>query len=127
MNRKVAAWIILSIALLFTLEIGRVFGETTPINRPNSLGVSETYQNPVTYLFGLPKDGQVLDGRFTNIRVQPYATPILFDQSTLFCGDVSSMFDGKVGPVVITYRTQAAGMYQGIGCHELISVFTVGK
>ena len=111
--------------LAFALLIGKAFGSTTPQPRPNSLGVQETYQNPNTYLVALPVDGKILDGRFTNIRFQPYAAAALFDESILFCGDVTDQFEGKLGPLVITYRTQAAGKYQGVGCHELVSVFKV--
>lgn len=93
-------------------------------NRPNSLGVSEQYQNPNAYLFAIPTDGTIMDGA-TNIRFQPYATAALYDESVLFCGDVSSYFDGKRGPLVVTYRREAARKYKGVGCHELISVFEV--
>jgi hypothetical protein len=123
-NRKVAAWVVIGVALVFALAVAKAFGTTTA-PRPNNLGVLETYQNPNFYLVGLPVDGQILDGRFTNIRFQPYAAAALFDESILFCGDVSEQFDGKVGPVVVTYRKQASGMYRGVGCHTLVSVFTV--
>jgi hypothetical protein len=95
--------------------------------RPNSLGVEEIYQNPYTYLFALPVSGVLLaDGNFTNMRFQPYAAAAMFDESILFCGDVSEFFNGKVnGPVVLTYRTQASRMLEGIGCHDLVSVFQV--
>jgi hypothetical protein len=124
MNKKVAAAIILGVAILFTLAVTRAFGSTAQ-PRPNSLGVTETYQNPMTYLLALPIDGKILDGRFTNIRFQPYAAASLFDESILFCGDVSDQFDGKSGPLVMTYRTQASGMFEGVGCHTLVSAFTV--
>ena len=93
--------------------------------RRNSLGVLESYRNTNTYLFALPVDGKVLDGHFTNIRFKPYAAPILYDESILFCGDVTEKFQGKLGPLVVTYRTQASGKYEGVGCHELLSVFQV--
>lgn len=123
-SRKIASWIIILAALAFALAVGRAFGHVEA-QRPNSLGVTETYQNPNTYLLALPVDGKILDGRFTNIRFQPYNAAALFDASLLFCGDVTEQFDGKRGPVVVTYLTRASGMYQGIGCHELVSVFTV--
>ena len=110
--------------LIFVLLVAIAHGSITQ-PRPNSLGVKETYQNPNTYLLALPVDGQILDGRFTNIRFQPYAAAAMFDQSILFCDDVTDQFTGKTGPVVITYRTQAAGMYRGVGCHTLLSVFEV--
>ena len=125
MNKKVAAWVIVVTAVIFAFAVSRAFGSVTPQPRPNSLGVKETYQNPNTYLLALPVDGKVLDGRFTNIRFQPYESPVLFDESILFCGDVTEEFMDKPGPLVITYRTQASGMFEGIGCHTLVSAFTV--
>lgn len=123
-NRKVAAWFIITAAVAFGLLVFKAFGSTTQ-PRPNSLGVEETYQNPNTYLVALPIDGQILDGRFTNIRFAPYATADLYDETVLFCGDVSGQFNGKKGPLVMTYWTQASGKFQGVGCHDLISVFEV--
>lgn len=127
MNRisKVTAWFFIVLALPLLIDSARAHGTTTPAPRPNSLGVHETYQNPNTYILALPLDGQILDGRFTNIRFAPYAAAALFDQTILFCGDVTEQFEGKTGPVTVTYRTQASGMYRGVGCHELISVFMV--
>jgi hypothetical protein len=126
-NKKVAAWLVIGTAVIFALAVARAFGIPTAGNRPNSVGVSETYQSPVTYLFDLPIDGQILDDRYTNIRFKPYATVALYDQTVLFCGDVTGQFDGKTGPVVVTYYTQASGRHDGIGCHDLVSVFTVGQ
>ena len=123
-NRKVAAWFIIAAAIAFGCLTYKAFGVPTS-KRPNGLGVSEIYQNPNTYLIALPVEGQILDGKYTNIRFQPYATAELFDESILFCGNAAEQFDGKSGPVAITYRTRAAGMYRGVGCHELISVFSV--
>jgi hypothetical protein len=125
LERGVAAIItVLSlIAMLCFCMIALGHAETTKA-RPNSLGVPQYIINPYTYLLGLPVDGQILEGKYTNIRFWPYGTPSLFDQSVLFCGDVASQFT-KTGPVVVTYRTQASQMYKGIACHDLKSVFEV--
>ena len=113
---------LLVLALIFLIlaavMIATGHASTTSGNRPNSLGVLETYQNPYAYLLALPIDGQVLDGQFTNIRFWPYGTPSLYDESILFCGDVSNQFTNK--PMVVTYEKQAHHMYQGIPCHELL-------
>ena len=131
MNRmsKFAAWFFIIFVLLFMfgVVVSIAHGSTTPAPRPNGLGVSETYSNPNTYLLALPVDGQIFEGRFTNIRFKPYATSDLFDETVLFCGDVTEMFAGKTGTVIITYRTQASGKFQGVGCHTLIGVFEVAK
>jgi len=96
----------------------------TEKNRPNSLGVEESYQNPNIYLFAEPLDGKIMDS-VTNIRFQPYATPALYDESILFCGNVAGDFEGKRGPMVVTYRRAADRIYKGLACHDLISVFEV--
>ena len=129
MNRmsKFAAWFFIIFALLFMLgvAVSIAHGSTTPAPRPNGLGVSETYSNPNTYLLAMPIDGQILDGRFTNIRFAPFATPDLYDETVLFCTDVTPLFAGKSGTVIVVYRTQASGKYRGVGCHELLGVYEV--
>lgn len=123
-NKKLAAGVIIVTAIIFAFAVARAFG-SIPQPRPNSLGVHELYSNPNTYLVATPVEGRILDGRFTNIRFQPYAAPLLFDESILFCGDVTEKFDGMIGSLAVTFRTQASGRYQGVGCHELVSVFEV--
>jgi len=93
--------------------------------RPNTLGVSDFYNNPYTYLLAKPIDGQVFSGGYTNIRFAPYAAADFYDLSILFCGDVSDQFDGKSGVLVIVYKIQGTHKYRGIGCHELVGVFEV--
>jgi hypothetical protein len=111
----------IALALSFLISTGHA---STTKARPNSLGVPQFYNNPFTYLFGLPIEGKYVDGNL-NIRFQPYASAELFDESVLFCGDVSEKFEDKKGPLIITYRIQASYMVQSIGCHELLSVFEV--
>lgn len=98
---------------------------STTGNRPNSIGADKIYVNPYSYHLALPIDGQVLEGKYTNIRFWPYGTPDLYDESVLFCGDVESEFNGRKGVLVITFRTQASHLYRGVPCHELINVFEV--
>ena len=116
-------WVILTIALI-ALATDRLHGTTTP-NRANSLGVSETYLNPYTYMLGLPIAGQVIDEKFTNIRFLPFGTPQIYDESILFCGDVTELFDGKRGVLAVAYETRAHAMYHAVACHELLGVFEV--
>jgi len=61
----------------------------------------------------------------TNIRLQPFGTPQLYDESLLLCGDVSDQFAGKKGVLVLAYERQAHRMYRDVGCHELRGVFEV--
>lgn len=114
----------LFLLLVFAVMVALGHCSTTS-DRPNSLGVPQIVLNPYTYILALPIDGQILEGKYTNIRFWPYGTPSLFDQSVLFCGDVTESFKGKAGPVVVTYRTQASRVYQGVACHDLLSVFEV--
>ena len=123
--KLVAGIIALALVFLFVAALLIVTGSASTAKvRSNSLGAPQFFDNPYTYLFGLPIEGKYVDGNL-NLRVQPYATAELFDESVLFCGDVAVAFEGRKGPLVITYRTQAGRMVQGIGCHELVSVFEV--
>jgi hypothetical protein len=121
LNKKVAAWIIIAVVFIFGLLVARAFAETTK-KIENSLGVSEIYQGRYSYLVALPKDGQILDGKFTNIRFSPWGEPDLYDVSVLFCGDVTEQFQGKQGVLAIAYETRAHAMYKSVACHELLGV-----
>lgn len=112
---------------LFAVLIATGHAETFT-NRPNSLGISETYTNPNTYLLAVPMEATALEnGKYFNIRFAPYNTYALYDESILFCGGevVLEKFKDKNGVLVITYETRAHSMYKGIACHELVSVFEV--
>lgn len=109
---------------LFILGITLGFAEPTKMIE-NSLGVNEVYINPYSYILALPIDGEVIDGKYTNIRVAPYGTPELFDVSILFCEDVTPIFADKEGPVVIVYETRAHAMHKGIPCKTIKAVFEV--
>lgn len=118
----------LILALSFMLFVAVMIGISkadTVKPRPNMIGAPTEVTNSWTYLLALPIDGQILEGKYTNIRFAPYAAPDLYDESVLFCGDVTYEFNGKTGVVVIVYRTQASRKYKGTACHELLNVFEV--
>lgn len=124
---KVVALILsvfLAFMLLFAVMIATGRAETTQKQR-DPLENFEIQVNPYTYLLALPIEGQILDDKYTNIRFWPYGAPELFDETVLFCGDVTPAFDGKHGPLIITYRIQGSKLYKGLACHELLSVFEV--
>ena len=124
MKKTVVALMILALTFLVLIAVQIAMGHASNTNlRPNSLGVSETYQNPNTYLFGLPIEGTVLDESYTQILFKPYAAPALYTTTILFCGNVQDQFVNR--PMVITFRTQASGKYQGVSCHALISTYEV--
>jgi hypothetical protein len=127
MKKVVASFIVLALTFLMIAAVLIATGHTstTSDHRGSSIGELEVYQNPNTYLVALPIDGQILEGKYTNIRFWPYATESLYDESVLFCEDVTPAFEGKSGVLVVTYRTRASRMYKGLACHGLVSVFEV--
>ncbi len=126
MKKVVASLIAFALTFLILAAVLIATGHTSPTKaRPNTLGVSEVYTNPYTYLVALPMDGQVLEGKYTNIRFAPYAAADFYDVSILFCGNIVERFDGKKGILAVTYRTQASRTYKGIACHDFVSAFEV--
>jgi len=97
---------------------------STSSKKQNSLGVLNYEDNKNTYLMGEVVDGaEVSYGRHEGIvlRFQPSYTPLLYTKDVLFCGDVSSKFDG-LNPnavFVVTYETEAHESINGVGCHIL--------
>ena len=130
MKESIIAWlIVILLVLAFCFGPGLLLSHgSTTVNRPNSLGISESYQNNNQYLFGVPVAGQILEydeDRATNVRFAPYNTPALYDESILFCGMVADFFQGKTGPLVVTYDRIAHRRFHGVACHDLQSVFEV--
>jgi len=85
--------------------------------------VAQYTENPYTYKVGtvsaagIPEDAVVL-------RIQPLATYSLFTEDILFChrSAIAPMFEEKHNPLVLTYRTQATRIIDGVGCHTLVRV-----
>lgn len=85
--------------------------------------VAQYQDNPFTYRAGAIIDASVIeDNKAVNIRFQPLATYSLFSENILICGVPQEMFANKRNPMVLTYKTKASRIVQGIGCHELIRV-----
>jgi hypothetical protein len=137
LGEKISAGIaVLAITLYIVICLSVLSHCTTPPahNRPNSLGVALFYDNPNIYLFAIPACGAgdncsiLTDSKgrkYTNLKFQPYNTASFYEEPVLFCGDVSGAFQDKRGVLIITYRRQATLNYQGIGCHDLTSVYEV--
>jgi hypothetical protein len=131
MRRQAIAFITFALIFLVFVAFAIAFGHAaiTGKNRANSLGVTEVYTNPNIYLFGVLTDGAILagdhDDLYTNVRIQPYATMSLYDESILLCGNEAGSFKGKHGPLLLTYHRIASRAFKGIACHDLISVFEV--
>jgi len=93
--------------------------------RPNAFEAIISNDNPYTYLYGAAVSGEYVgksDNFGLNIRFQPVHTFALFTQDVLFCGDVAGEFNGKRGPIVVTYGTRSPRTIDGVGCHTLVSV-----
>ncbi len=124
-NKKVATWIVIGTAIILALAVTRAFAVPTKA-RPNSLGVSEIYQNPNTYLIAEPIEVTFMRDEkeriYTNVRFQPLNTAAYYDESILFCGAVEDL---KRVPLAVIYLTRAGRMYRGIACHEFIAAYEV--
>ena len=126
-NRKVAAIVMLIVMALVALTpLGHC--STTSQKHDNSLGVVQYNDNPNISVVGSFMGGEVhrdSDGRIgVNIRLHPKYTYNLFDESILFCGDISGMFEGKGTSQyqTWTYRRAASRIIDGIPCHTLVGL-----
>lgn len=92
-------------------------------NHNNSLGIPMFNDNPMTYKAGAITAVAYVEGnKGLVVRVQPIGTYSLFTEDFLFCGSPVDFFLNKTNPMVLTYRTKASRLIDGIGCHELINV-----
>lgn len=116
--------ILLAVIITILLVLAAVFpvhGATT-IKHNNSLGAVQYQNNPNTYKVGHIVSGANVDGNL-NVRLQPLATYGLFTEEILLCGMPIDKFpENGAAPVVLTYRTQASRLVQGVGCHALVRV-----
>ena len=90
----------------------------------NSLGVPMFFDNPMTYKAGSVTALAYVDGGLV-ARIQPIGTYSLFTEDILFCSTSPEKFLNKSNPMVLTYRTKASRMIQGVGCHELVVVQSI--
>ena len=106
-------------------------GATSAPRHENSLGAVIEYTNPFIYNFGKIVDATIVrkDGRVaTNLRFQPYGTFELYTEQVLLCGPPSQDLISKSGgPIILTYRRTAHEAVDGVACHDLEAVFSVGK
>lgn len=122
-------WLALVIVILLALDRAASGSVTHP--RPNSLGLAQTYTNNNVYVLASAVDITLLGGGYyTNVRLKPFNTPMLYDESTLFCGDVRASFFDPSGkaytePLVITYDRIGHHMFQSLACHDLVSAVPV--
>jgi hypothetical protein len=100
---------------------------STTGNRPNSLGISQSYDNPVAYFVGSPRAINEFyeHGRsYTNVSFAPFGASMLDTESLLFCGNQTEMFN-RDDVLLVAYRRRAERSYQGVACHEVYRVIAV--
>lgn len=124
MKKVVGALIIATILLLCLagLFIGTGHAATTS-HKSNAVGFVQYETNPMTYkvgsvsVSGVPGNGIVF-------RLQPLGTFGLFTEDILICDRdaIAPLFENKHNPLVLTYKTQASRMIDGVGCHQLMRV-----
>lgn len=124
------AVVILFWAMVFYVSCGKAHARTTSM-QPNATGALVYTENPFTYVVGEIIGGDVVvsgNDIAISVRLHPYGTYMLFDQSVLFCGRESALFllDGtnrlKPGWLAFTYRRAASRTVEGVGCHTLMAV-----
>lgn len=121
MGKRTASAVLLGIilGLVIAFSVAFAHGETT--NRKNSLGVTETYSNQMSYMFGAVLHSDEIGGRVTNVVFQPYGSSLIYTEPILFCGDQTRFF--PTGQMVIaTYRRTATRMYREVACHDVYKV-----
>lgn len=118
---------LIGIALVaFVALIAQAHCTATKTQHSNSIGNLMYTDNPFTYKAGAVTNvAFASDGKGLVIRIQPIGTYSLFTEELLFCGDSVDMFLNQDNPMVLTYRTKASHMIEGVGCHELVNVSTI--
>jgi hypothetical protein len=91
----------------------------------NSIGTVMYMDNPMTYKAGAITSVAYIGHEGISVRMQPIGTYGLFTEEFLFCGLDIEKFMNQTNPMVLTFRTKASRMIDGIGCHELINVSSI--
>lgn len=127
---RTAIWFGLGLIVLIMALSGSelAHGATSaPKRGDNGLGVVISSDNPYMYNMGVVAHGAIMrDDRgrdYTSIDFAPYGRPMIFPEGILLCGNQAKpLMEHQLKVVVLTYERQAHTMYQGIGCHELVSI-----
>lgn len=120
--------LLLGIFALMLILVGQANCSVAPAatRNTNGLGVVISQDNIFTYNMGLPISGGLVGDEhnvYTSIQFAPAYAPAVNTESLLFCGDVSDDLNKHSGKVVVlTYEKVSHRAFQGIGCHELLSV-----
>ena len=114
-------FLVVGLLIFVTMELGHCAVGNKHVN---SLGTPMFFDNPMTYKAGSISALSYVDGGLV-ARIQPIGTYSLFTEDILFCSMSPEKFLNKSNPMVITYRTKASRLIQGIGCHELVAVHSL--
>ena len=120
MRRTVLAFILVLVFLAMVLG-AMVVGRAAVSKKHNdSIGIVMQQGNPMSYIEGVVTNASLIEHGI-NLRIQPRGTYALFTEDILFCDTehVVSLFEGKRGPVVLTYETRAHRMIEEVSCHDL--------
>ena len=91
----------------------------------NSIGSLMYMDNPMTYKAGAITSVAYVGHEGLSVRMQPIGTYGLFTEEFLFCDANPDRFLNQTNPMVLTFRTKASRMIDGIGCHELVNVSSI--
>lgn len=127
-NKKKASSILLASAALagFLLVASLAHCAVEP-RGASSIGNVVYQDNPLTYKAGDLVDlDSVSERQAINMTIQPLGTYALFRESILVCGDSVALLKGKHNPLLLVYKTAASRSVDGIGCHRLVGVYSIG-
>jgi hypothetical protein len=124
MSEGTKVWIAIAILLMCVVATAHC---AVSKKHENSIGSVMYMDNPMTYKAGSVRNVAYVDGGSAIVvRVQPIGTYGLFTEEILLCGGNSiDKFLNMSNPMVLTYRTKASRIVEGIGCHELVSVDSI--
>jgi hypothetical protein len=111
---------IASALLFFTL-----FAHGTERPRPNTLGVSQFYENPYIYMFGAATDVNIFDKdgqKYTNVTFQPFGASMLYTENIMFVGIPIE----HTGVYIVTYERAAGRVFEGVPAHYALKAFEIG-
>lgn len=128
LNKKRSAAGLLIIAAIAAVTLIATLAHCAVESRGASSIGNVVYQdNPLTYKAGDLIDlDSVSERQAINMTIQPLGTYALFRESILVCGDSVAPLKGKHNPLLLVYKTAASRSVDGIGCHRLVGVYSIG-
>lgn len=122
--QKVGVGALLALIGALMLTCGAELSHGSTIQpRPNSLGLSQSYRNPMAYMVGSVEHVDSFS-EATNVVFKPFGASMLDTETVLFCGNIERELEGGTNQTlfVFTYRQNPSRMYHGVACHEVYRV-----